>query len=111
MRFAHILPTGGVSGGPDGTVGNQVEMRPGASTKAPCNPSRKLPGQDSSCRKSYPDNGDRTGFDPLAHALPTSRIEDPDLALIIGLWDRLTEECRRVLIETVRANRPTDSVD
>jgi hypothetical protein len=42
-----------------------------------------------------------------AHALPTSRVEDPDLALIVGLWDRLADECKRRLIEIVRANPPS----
>jgi len=42
----------------------------------------------------------------LAHTLPTSHVEDPDLALIVGLWDRLADECKRRLIEMVRANMP-----
>ena len=43
----------------------------------------------------------------LAHALPTFPIEDLDLALIAGVWDRLADECMRVMIEVVRANLPT----
>jgi hypothetical protein len=39
--------------------------------------------------------------------LPTSRVEDPDLALIVGTWDSLADECKRRLIEIVRANLPT----
>jgi hypothetical protein len=27
--------------------------------------------------------------------------------LIVGLWDRLTEECKRRLIEIVQADRPS----
>jgi len=30
--------------------------------------------------------------------------EDPDLALIVGIWDRLADEWKRVLIEMVRSN-------
>lgn len=40
----------------------------------------------------------------LAHALPTSYIEDPDLALIVGMWDRLADECKRQMVDMVRAN-------
>jgi hypothetical protein len=42
--------------------------------------------------------------------LTTSRVEDPDLALIVGLWDRLTDECKRRVIEMVQADPPS-SVD
>jgi len=40
----------------------------------------------------------------LAHALPTSATNDPDLALIVRVWDRLADECKSRLIETARAN-------
>jgi integrase len=46
----------------------------------------------------------------LAHALPTSHREDPDLVLIVGLWDTLTDECKRRLIEIVQAD-PASQVD
>jgi hypothetical protein len=68
----------------------------------------ELPGQDSSCPKSHPDKGDRTDQETLAHALPTSRVEDPDLALIVGLWGRLTDECKRRVIEIVQADPPSN---
>ncbi len=42
----------------------------------------------------------------LAHALPTCQVEDPDLAFIVAGWDRLADGCKRVLIETARANLP-----
>jgi hypothetical protein len=65
----------------------------------------QLPGQDSSCPKSNPDKEDRTDQEALAHALPTFRVKDPDLALIVGLWDRLTDECKRRLVKIARASR------
>jgi len=34
----------------------------------------------------------------------------PDLALIIGVWDRLADECKRQLIDVVRVNLPTQVV-
>jgi hypothetical protein len=40
---------------------------------------------------------------PLAHALPTFSTADPDLALIMGVWDRLTDEIKARLIEMARA--------
>jgi len=43
----------------------------------------------------------RTG----SNILPTN---DPDLAFIVGLWDRLADECKQRLIEMVRANLPTN---
>jgi hypothetical protein len=54
---------------------------------------------------TYGDSGPHQGS--LAHALPTSRPEDPDLAFIVGLWDRLTDECKRRLIEMAQANSPS----
>ena len=103
---AHILPTGGVSAGLNGTVGNQPEMRPEASRQAPDDPPFKLPGQDSSCRKCNTDKAEWTDQESFAHAVPTSHVEDPDLALIVGVWDRLADECKQRLIEMMRANMP-----
>ena len=81
-------------------------MRPEASRQAPDNPPFKLPGQDSSCRKSNTDKAERTDQESFAHAVPTSHVEDPELALIVGVWDRLADECKQRLIEMVRANMP-----
>jgi hypothetical protein len=50
-----------------------------------------------------------THQDSLAHTLPTFSTADPDLALIVSVWDRLADECKRVLIEMVYANLPTDT--
>ena len=50
-----------------------------------------LPGLDSVERKSLCCNGEETHQNQLAHALPTSDGQDPDLALIVGVWDRLPE--------------------
>ena len=47
---------------------------------------------------------------PLAHALPTSYVEDPDLAFIVGVWDRLADECKRRLVEMAQGNLPTEGV-
>ena len=106
LTATRILPTGGVSAGLNGTVGNQPEMRPEASRQAPDNPPFKLPGQDSSCRKCNTDKAERTDQESFAHAVPTSHVEDPELALIVGVWDRLADECKQRLIEMVRANMP-----
>jgi hypothetical protein len=38
--------------------------------------------------------------------MPTSHAEDPDLALIVAVWDRLADDIRW-LIEIVRTNQPT----
>ena len=46
---------------------------------------------------------------PLAHALPRFPVEDPNLAMIVGLWNRLTDQIKRRIIEVVRANLPTES--
>ena len=46
----------------------------------------------------------------FAHALPTSHIEDPDLALIVGVWDRLADECKARLIEVIRENLPSETL-
>ncbi len=71
----------------------------------------KLPGQDSSCRKPNSHKAERSDQESFAHALPTSHVEDPDLALIVGLWNRLADECKQRLIEIVRANMPTESTE
>jgi hypothetical protein len=52
----------------------------------------------------------KTGvFEPcrVSHALPTS---DPDLAFIVGLWDRLADECKARLIEVIRENLPSETL-
>jgi len=36
--------------------------------------------------------------------LPTS---DPDLAFIVGLWDRLADQIKARLIDIIRENLPT----
>src|SRR5271157_971942 len=33
----------------------------------------------------------------LSHVLPTAHVEDPDLAMIVGVWDRLADECKQRL--------------
>jgi len=43
--------------------------------------------------------------------VPTSHVEDPDLAFIVGLWNRLADECKRRLIAIVRVNMPTNSTE
>jgi len=77
----------------------------------PDNPPLKLPGQDSDCHNPYAGNGQAIHQDRLSHALPTSQTEDSDLALIVGLWDRLADEIKQRLIEMVRANMPTESTE
>jgi hypothetical protein len=66
----------------------------------------KLPGQDSPHRNSLSGQAEETHRETLSHARPTSQTEDPDLALIVGIWDRLADECKQQLIEMVRANMP-----
>jgi len=48
-------------------------------------------------------SGVATHQNRLDHAL----ITDPDLALIVGAWDRLDGQCKARLIKIVRANMPT----
>jgi hypothetical protein len=48
-------------------------------------------------------NGVATHQDRLDHALPS---EDPDLAFIVGVWDRLADQCKQRLIEVIRENLP-----
>jgi hypothetical protein len=63
----------------------------------------KLPGLDSADRKSFCCNGEATHQQPLAHTLPTSRGQDPDLALIVDVWDRLPENVRDGIVAIVKA--------
>ena len=39
----------------------------------------------------------------LAHTLPTSHDLEPDLAFIVGAWDRLPESVRAEIVTMVRA--------
>jgi hypothetical protein len=55
---------------------------------------------------TYGDSGTHQGS--LAHALPISRVDDSALALIVGLSGRLTDECKRRLIEIAQACLPSD---
>jgi hypothetical protein len=45
---------------------------------------------------------------PLAHNLPTTRdgldIQDPDLAQIVCMWDRLTDDAKRQIMAIIEAN-------
>jgi hypothetical protein len=41
-----------------------------------------------------------------AHTLPTPHTLDPDLAHIVGVWDRLAEEVKETLIRLVNENMP-----
>jgi hypothetical protein len=66
----------------------------------------ELPGQDSPDQKSYPGKEVQTDQGPFSHALPTFSPEDPDLALIVALWDRLGYEIKARLIAIVRENMP-----
>jgi hypothetical protein len=42
-----------------------------------------------------------------AHALPTFSTADPDLDLILSVWDRLASETKCRSVEMVHANLPT----
>jgi hypothetical protein len=61
---------------------------------------------DSPRRKFNSPDEKRTDQESFSHALPTFSPEDPDLALIVGLWDRLADEIRARLVEIVRENLP-----
>ncbi len=63
----------------------------------------ELPGLDSPECKSYSGKGEATHQESLAHTLPTSRGEDADLALIVGVWDRLPEDVRAAIVAMVKA--------
>jgi hypothetical protein len=54
--------------------------------------------------KDLPGEDIGEGAGNVAHTLPTSPSDDPALALIAGVWDRLADECKRILISVVRAN-------
>jgi hypothetical protein len=105
---AHTMPPSGVSEALNGTARNPPEMRPEASRQAPDNPPYKLPGLDSLYPKSSQDQEETTHQETLSHALPTFSGEDPDLALIVGLWDRLADQIKARLIEIVKANMPSE---
>ena len=64
----------------------------------------KLPGQDSPHRNSLSGQAEETYRETLSHAVPTS---DPDLAFIVGLWDRLADECKAWLMEIIQENLPS----
>ncbi len=64
------------------------------------------PTYEPCSQKDLSHKTERTDQDPLAHALPTSHVEDPDLALIVQLWDRLADECKQRVIEMIRASLP-----
>jgi hypothetical protein len=40
---------------------------------------------------------------PLSHTLPTSDGQDPELALIVGAWDRLPQPLKAGIVAMVRA--------
>ena len=56
------------------------------------------------CRNSHDGNGVATHQETFAHTLPTVQAENKDLAFIMEVWDRLADECKRVLIEMVRSD-------
>ena len=56
------------------------------------------------CHNSNGGNGEAIHQDPRSHALPS---EDPDLAFIVGLWDRLADQCKARLIEVIQENLPS----
>ena len=60
-------------------------------------------GQDSPCPKSSQDMEETTHERTFAHALPTFSTADPDLALIVEVWDRLMDECKQQMIAMARA--------
>jgi len=57
-------------------------------------------------RISPPGDGPATRRPPAARALPT-QFDDPDLALLLGVWDRLAVEFKARLIDIIRENLPT----
>ena len=61
----------------------------------------------SVCHNPNGGKGEAIHQDPRSHALPS---EDPDLAFIVGLWDRLADEIKQRLIEIVRANLPSETL-
>ena len=67
-------------------------------------PCVRVLGPTTFCRNPIGSNGEAIHQDRLSHILPTS---DPDLAFIVGIWDRLADEIKQRLIEIVRANLPS----
>jgi integrase len=104
LDLSHTLPTQGVSMGPNGTIAGPVKQSPRAPQYDPSRHAFELPGQDSSSLMSSENQDEKTHQRSLAHALPTSSTEDPDLALIVGVWGRLVDECKRKVIEIIHAN-------
>ncbi len=68
--------------------------------------SAKLGCLDSSGRKANTGNGQEIHQTTLSHTLPTSQDLDPELSFILEVWDRLADECKHQLIETVKMNLP-----
>jgi hypothetical protein len=60
------------------------------------------------CRNSLVVNEVAADQECRLHTLLTS---DPDLAFIVGLWDRLADECKARLIEVIREHLPTESTE
>jgi len=65
-------------------------------------------GLDSSDHNSHAGNGQAIDQDRLSHALPTSQTGDPDLAFIVGIWDRLADQIKARLIEIIHENMPSE---
>ncbi len=65
-----------------------------------------LSGPDSPHRNSLSGQAEETRRETLSHALPTSQTEDTDLALIVGIWDRLADEIKARLIEIIQESLP-----
>jgi hypothetical protein len=59
------------------------------------------------CRNSNTGNGEGIHQDSRSHTLHPN---DPDLAFIVGLWDRLADECKARLIEVIRENLPSETL-
>src|SRR4051794_12989886 len=57
----------------------------------------ELPGLDSHRPKPKQNKTKGAHKQALAHALPTFRIDDPRLAMIVSVWDRLGDEFKRRL--------------
>ena len=62
---------------------------------------------DSIGRNSLADAVEETHQGRLAHALPS---KDPDLALIVGLWDRLADEFKQRLIGRAETGTQLESI-
>ena len=61
---------------------------------------------DSLRRNSLSGKGEETHKEMISHVFPTFSNEHPDLALIVGVWNPLTSECKHRLLEIAQANRP-----